>query len=60
MDLEYVRQQCIRLKEAAKIWKKKTPKGKKYVGYKFVPYRNKSKEGWVEMGFKVKPVYKKR
>jgi len=60
MSLEFVRQKCIEFRHAERLWKKNTPKGKKYVGYKFVPFRSISKEGWANMGWEAKPIYKKK
>lgn len=58
--IESLRQKLVKFRKVERIWKKKVPKGKKYVGYKFVPYKDKSKEGWVGMGWTAKPVYKQR
>ena len=60
IGLEGVRQLCIRFKKAEKIWKKKTPKGKKYVGYNFVPFTEKTELGFMSMGYRAKPVYRKK
>ena len=58
--MDEVRQKCIKFMRAEKIWKKNTPKGKKYAGYKFKVLNETNKDGWREMGWKVIPVYKKR
>ena len=57
--LEYVRQQCILFKKYEHKWKKNPPKGKKYVGFRFKPFKEYV-NGWVSMGYRAIPVYEKK
>jgi hypothetical protein len=56
--LEGVRQQCIAFKKAEESWKANPPKGKVYVGFKFVPFKEDIGM-WKSMGWECKPIFRK-